>query len=130
LRIAHEAAWYLVRLRARVRVRVRVRASVRVRVRASVRVRARARSRGRGGAMVRVAARARARARARVRRGGAVHEGGDDADDDGRPRVHGGAACGDADEAAEEGVASVADIVHAGATERRRHAPGSGSGSG
>ena len=79
--------------------------------------------------MVRVAARARARARARdgararVKRGGVVHEGSDDADEYGRPWVHGGAACGDADERAEEGVARVADIVHAGAAERWRHAP-------
>ena len=101
-------------------------APARGRARARARVRDRARARGRVRARARGRARARARdgARARVKRGGAVHEGRDDADEHGRPRVHGGAACGDADERAEEGVARVADIVHAGAAERWRHAPG------
>ena len=56
-------------------------------------------------------------------RGGVVHEGGDDADDDGRPRVDRRTASGDANERAEERVAGVADVVQAGAAELRGQAP-------
>ena len=52
-----------------------------------------------------------------------VDEGGDEADEDGRPRVDRRTAGGDANERAEERVARVADVVEAGAAELVRQAP-------
>ena len=51
-----------------------------------------------------------------------VDEGGDEADEDGRPRVDRRTAGGDANERAEERVARVADVVEAGAAELLRQA--------